>query len=128
MQYFIYVNLHKFIVTVCEADCTTSTESDSTVCYDSNSSNCSVSSGPKFIEDDSDTDDNLPEIQPCSFDGPGALPPPATPAAPGTPHPKPHPQPPLRNVNAMKTAKTRFFIQINNFFALCLSPFFISID
>ena len=85
MQYFIYVNLHKFTVTACEADSTTSTESNSTVCYDSNSSNRSVSSGPMFIEDDSDIDDNLPKIQPCSFDGPGALPPPAAPAAPATP-------------------------------------------
>ena len=67
MQYFIYVNLHKFTVTVCEADSTTSTESNSTVCYDSDSSNHSVSSGLVFIEDDNDTDDNLHEIQPCSF-------------------------------------------------------------
>ena len=67
MQWFIFVNLHKFTVTVCEADCTTSTESDSTVCYDSDSSNRSVSSGPMFVEDDSDTDNNLPKIKPCSL-------------------------------------------------------------
>ena len=109
MQYFIYVNLHKFTVTVCEADSTTSTESDSTVCYDSNSSNCSDSSGPMFIEDDSDTDDNLPKKQPCSFDGPGALPPPAAPAAPGTPTSQATPTATVEKCKCHKTAKTRYF-------------------
>ena len=55
---------NKFKVTVCEADSTTSMESDSTLCYDnSDSDNDSVSSGPMFVEDKDKTDDELPDIE-----------------------------------------------------------------
>ena len=52
-------------MTVCEADSTTSMESDLTVCYnsDSDSENDSVLSGPMFIEDVDETDDELPHIE-----------------------------------------------------------------
>ena len=129
MQYFIYVNLHKFTATVCEADSTTSTESHSTVCYDSDSNNRSVSSGPMFIEDDSDTDDNLLKIQPCSFDGPGALPPPAAPAAPGAPASQAAPTATTEKCKCHENCKDKVFLsKLTIFFVLCLSPFFISID
>ena len=129
MQYFIYLNLHKFTVTVCEADSTTSTESDSTVCYDSDSSNHSDSSGPMFVEDDSDTDNNLPKIQPCSFDGPGALPPPATPEAPGAPTSQAAPTATAEKCKCHENCKDKVFLSKLTFvFVLCLSPFFISID
>ena len=129
MQYFIYVNLRKFTVTVCEADSTTSTESNSTVCYDSDSSNHSDSSGPMSVEDDSDTDGNLPEIQPCSFDGPSALPPPATPAALGTPASQAAPTATAEKCKCNENCKDKVFLsKLTFFFVLCLSPFFISID
>ena len=52
-------------MTVCEADSTTSMESDSTVCYNSNSDSDkdSVFSGPMFIEDVGETDDELPQVE-----------------------------------------------------------------
>ena len=50
-------------MTVCKADSTTSMESDSTVCYNSDSDNDSVFSGPMFIEDVDETDDELPHIE-----------------------------------------------------------------
>ena len=124
MQYFICVNLCKFTVTVCEADSTTSTESNSTVCYDSDSSNRLDSSGPMFIEDDSDTDNNLPKIQPCSFDGPDALPPPATLAAPGAPASQATPTTTAEKCKCHKNCKDKvFFIQINNFVCFMSIPF-----
>ena len=49
-------------MTVCEADSTTSIESDSTVCYNSDSDNDSVLSGPMFVKDKDETDDELPHI------------------------------------------------------------------
>ena len=129
MQYFICVNLCKFTVTMCEAESTKSTEFDSTVCYDSNSSNHSVSSGPMFIEDDSDTDDNLPEIQPCSFDSPSALPPPATAAAPGAPASQATPTATAEKCKCHENCQDKAFLsKLTIFFVLCLSPFFISKD
>lgn len=76
-------------MTVCEADSTTHTytqksTSDCTVIYDSESSETSICSGPMFMEDDSETDDNLPEIKPCSVDAPCAGPPQCS-AAPSSP-------------------------------------------
>ena len=62
---------------VCEADSITSTESDSTVCYDksdqNDSDNDSLSSGPMFIEDNNYTDNQLPQIECGHVEGPGAV-------------------------------------------------------
>ena len=82
MQYFIYVNLQL----QCVKQTLLHQQNPILLCVrESDSSNRSDSSGPMFVEDDSDTDNNLPEIQPCSFDGPSALPPPATPASQAAP-------------------------------------------
>ena len=61
---------------MCEADSTTCTESDSTVCYEeSDSDNDSLSSGPMFVEDtydtDKDDDDGLPHIELAEVGGAG---------------------------------------------------------
>ena len=70
----ITVQIHlQFTVTVCEADSTTYTESDSTVCHEeSDSDNDSLSSGPMFMEDtyDSGDDDVLPHIEVAKVEGP----------------------------------------------------------
>ena len=61
----VQINL-QFTITVCEADSTTCTESDFTVCYEeSDSDKDSLSSGPMFMEDtdDTDDDDELPHIE-----------------------------------------------------------------
>ena len=124
MQYFIYVSFCKFTVTVYEADSTTSTESNSTVCYDSNSSNHSDSSGPMFVEDDSDTDNNLPQMQPSSFHGPSALPPPATPAAPGTPTSQAAPTATAEKCKCHENCKDKVFLsKLTIFFCFMSIPF-----
>ena len=64
----------QFTVTVCEADSTTCKESDSTVHYEeSDSDNDSLSSGPMFIQDscDTDDDDELPHIEVAEVGGAG---------------------------------------------------------
>ena len=62
---------NKFKVTVCEADSTTSMESDLTLSYDnSDSDNDSVLSGPMFVEDKDETDDELPDIEIPDIEGP----------------------------------------------------------
>ena len=70
-------NTNNFTVTVCEADSTTSMESDSTVCYDesdqNDSDNDSLSSGPMFLEDTHDTDNELPQTECGNVEGPGAI-------------------------------------------------------
>ena len=71
----VQINL-QFTVTVYEDDSTTCTESNSTVCYEkSDSDNDSLSSGPMFIEDTYDTDDDndneLPHIEVAEVEGPG---------------------------------------------------------
>ena len=77
-------------VTVCEADSTTCTELDSTVCYDetdqSDSENDSLSSGPMFIEDTDEedthhTDNELPHIERGHVEGQGPILPAITPGA-----------------------------------------------
>ena len=58
---------------MCEADSTTCTESNSTVCYEeSDSDNDSLSSQPMFMEDthDTDDDDELPHIESAKVEGP----------------------------------------------------------
>ena len=56
---------------MCEADSTTSMESDSTLCYDnSDSNNNSVLSGPMFVEDKDETEDELPDIKLPDIEGP----------------------------------------------------------
>ena len=71
----VQINL-QFTVTVYEADSTTYTESDSTVCYEE-SDNDSLSSGPMFVEDtydtDNDDDDELPHIEVAEVEGPGPV-------------------------------------------------------
>ena len=63
---------------MCEADSTTYTESNSTVCYDdemdeSHSDNNSLSSRPMFIEDTDDTDNELPYIESAHVEDPDAV-------------------------------------------------------
>ena len=75
---------------MCEANSTTSIESDSTMCYDQ-SDNDSISSGPMFIQDtnDTDTDNELPEIEVAEVQcaGPGVA---ATAAADPNPNSDAH--------------------------------------
>ena len=71
----VQINL-QFTVTVCEADSTTCTESNSTVCYEeSDSDNHSLSSGPMFIKDidDTDNDNELPHIEVAAVQDPGPV-------------------------------------------------------
>ena len=65
-------------MTVCETDSTTCTEPNSTVCYDdkmdqSHNDNDSLSSGPMFIEDTDDTDNELSYIEGAHVEDPGAV-------------------------------------------------------
>ena len=84
----VQINL-QFTVIVCEADSTTCTESNSTVCYDeSDSDNDSLSSQPMFVEDTDDTDNKLPHTEVAEVKGPG----PVVPAGAATaPDPDVHP-------------------------------------
>ena len=61
---------NKFKVSACEADSTTSMESDLTLCYDnSDIDNDSVLSGPMFVEDKDKTDDELPDTELPDIEG-----------------------------------------------------------
>ena len=67
---------------MCEADSTTCTESNSTVCYDENDSdNNSLSSGPMFVEDTDDTENELPHIEVAQMECQGPVIPAAADAA-----------------------------------------------
>ena len=70
----VQINL-QFTVTVYEADSTTCTEFNSTVCYEESDSDDSLSSQPMFVEDTHDTDDHdeLPHVEVAKVEGPGPV-------------------------------------------------------
>ena len=131
LQCLFSLKVCKFTVTVCEADSTTSRDSDCTVIYDSDSSISSVCSGPMFIEDNSDTDDNLPKIKPCSVDTPSALLPLCSPVAPGAPASQAVPTSTTEKCQCYKSGKEKvffFFIEITFFFVFFLPFFFYNLS